>query len=58
MKIIISKTHFRLLFRYKGHGKKVGILNFANGQTLRFFGIALHIWKPTEQHWRPFSTTS
>lgn len=35
-----------LIFGYKGHGKKVGIIRFKNGFTLRAWSIALHIWKP------------
>lgn len=57
MKIVIGKTYFSLLFNYKGHGKKFGVLNFKNGQTLRFYRVALHIWRPSERNWRPFGAS-
>lgn len=35
----------RLLTNYRGHGKRRGIVRFANGFTLRWGRIAAHFWK-------------
>lgn len=36
----------KLILGYNGHGKKFGIIRFANGFTLRAWKVALHVWKP------------
>lgn len=35
----------RLLTQYCGHGKRWGMIRFANGFTLRAGRVALHIWR-------------
>ncbi len=41
-----QQTMFKLIFGYRGHGKRWGKIGFANGFTLRAGSVALHIWQP------------
>lgn len=41
----IGPYRAKLITGYRGHGKRWGRINFANGFTLRAGKIALHLWK-------------
>lgn len=45
MAIKLGKYHAKLLFTYRGHGKRWGRIKFGNGFTLRAGSLALHLWK-------------
>lgn len=36
----------RLIFGYRGPGKRWGVIPFGNGRTFRAGSIALHVWRP------------
>ena len=40
-----GRLHCRLILGYAGHGKRFGIIRFANGRTFRAWGVAIHVWR-------------